>query len=228
MELHTYNDGSKLIRTTAQHLISIPIWKGNRILDIAHKNSILAKITDVRNLDSGYTCVVIHEEDSSGNVLQQRYIIDGQHRKRVLEEMLFAEDFEVTITEKHVSCETELVEYFNKINNSKPIHYDDPVLVANSVIVQLEKVFGKNIRQSRTVRPYISVDKLREKILTRKVEHGCVARIVDWNTQKLRELEVWLAFNTADTGKLRALDCKFMLGIDDGWVMLLGGIKNIS
>jgi hypothetical protein len=46
--LHTYNDGSCLYRTSARALCCVPIWKGNRIIDMEHvKHLSLVKLYSV-------------------------------------------------------------------------------------------------------------------------------------------------------------------------------------
>lgn len=40
--LHTFHDGSSLAIITAQELIAVPVWKGNRTLDMAHAERLAA------------------------------------------------------------------------------------------------------------------------------------------------------------------------------------------
>ena len=70
--LHRYHDNSTLTRTTIQELLKIPIWKGNRILDTHHSDTIYNMIhnrsLNIQSLDSGYRVIVYKEEDASGKM----------------------------------------------------------------------------------------------------------------------------------------------------------------
>ena len=121
--LHVYNDGSKLLKMSAKELISIPIWKGNRILDTAHAEHIKAAIgSDVKKLDSNYCIIQYTEPNADGVPVIQRYLIDGQHRASVVRDFfrdtLCEPDFFVTVREKGVESESDAVDYFNAINNT--------------------------------------------------------------------------------------------------------------
>jgi len=172
--LHTFNDGSVLRTMTAKELVKIPVWHGQRTLDKAHA----AKIRDavgaaVDRLDSGYRIVFYLEPDTSGHMVRQSYLIDGQHRAEVLREHFLSSlcepDFTVVVTEKEVDSETDAIEYFNAINNVKPQQWrTDPNILVNTYVIELEKVFNAKkpgfIRTSATVRPYLGADKLREAL----------------------------------------------------------------
>jgi hypothetical protein len=121
MKLHTYSDGSILRVMDASALIHIPIWKGNRHIDLDHVKNI-KESTKAYLLDSGYK-IIQYEEDG----IQKSYLIDGQHRVSVIidyfktktiEDEYFEnpiKDFKVTVTEITVSSESEAIDYFNKI-----------------------------------------------------------------------------------------------------------------
>ena len=63
MELiHTYSDGSKLFKMSALALIRIPIWKGNRIIDLEHVKNIKESVNyNAYFLDSGYKTIQYDE-----------------------------------------------------------------------------------------------------------------------------------------------------------------------
>ena len=168
MKLHTYSDGSILRIMDASALIHIPIWKGNRHLDPVHVKNI-KESTKAYLLDSGYK-IIQYEEDG----IQKSYLIDGQHRVSVIidyfktktiEDEYFEhpiKDFKVTVTEITVSSESDAIDYFNKINNVKPVQYqEDPNLIINTYIQGFEKRFPG---MCKIKRPYLSTDKLRDTL----------------------------------------------------------------
>lgn len=188
-QLHTYSDGSKLYKMSAKALTHIPIWKGNRIIDRKHVASIKQSIQDnICLLDSGYKTIQYIEYDSNNTPIKQTYIIDGQHRISIVSEYFesnpLAIDFYVTVTQIKVDSEADAIQYFNTINNVKPIQFEeDPNMVINKYIQGLCRTFNKNlplIRPGATKRPYLSVDKLRD-ILVKK-----------WNTLKNISVEVFV------------------------------------
>lgn len=179
--LHEYNDGSCLYRMSARSLCRIPIWKGNRVLDPAHVEALRSAVgTDVATLDSGYKVIRYEEEEEKGGKVKRSYVLDGQHRLRVLQDaftVLGPEvDFIVTVTEREVASEEEAITYFNQINHAKPISYtEDDTMIANRYLSAVLRTFDgpmKLIRQGATRRPYLSADKLREQL----VKHLSVVR----------------------------------------------------
>jgi hypothetical protein len=169
--LHTYRDGSKLYKVSALALCRIPIWKGNRIIDNEHVKNIMCSVnSNAYLLDSGYKTIQYDELDESGNnYVKKTYLIDGQHRISVVsdyfENTCDAKDFPVTITEIRVESEVDAIDYFNKINNVKPIKFqEDPNLIVNKYLQRLISSFSTKeqlFRNGATKRPYLSVDKFR-------------------------------------------------------------------
>lgn len=230
--LHTYSDGSCLIRASIQHVLAVPIWKGNRIMDTAHvhhiKESIDAAGSHVNSLDSGYRVIVYNEEDAVGNKVEQRYIVDGQHRIAVVKELIgFCEDFDVTFIEKCVANEADAIEYFNKINNVKPIQYEeDPIILTNRYIQAIVMSFPekkKFIRSGKTKRPYLFIDDLRKVLQLnlarlRKMSAGeFVRRMHIWNERRCTELEIQLSHSDVMKDKAileSALHIRFALALD--------------
>ena len=119
--LHTYHDGSQLYRMSARALSKIPIWKGNRIIDITHVANIKQSIlNNIKLLDSGYKIIRYMEEDEDEKSISKYYLIDGQHRVSIVSEYFRndanATDFMVTVTEIYVESEIDAIQYFNQIN----------------------------------------------------------------------------------------------------------------
>ena len=172
--LHEYNDGSCLYRMSARSLCRIPIWKGNRMLDMAHMEALKHAVgVEIGTLDSGYKVIRYEEEEEKGGFVKRSYVVDGQHRVRVLQDAFVVlgpdVDFIVTVTEREVASEEEAIAYFNQINHAKPISYtEDDTMIANRYVSGVLRAFDgplKLIRQGATRRPYLSADKLREQLV---------------------------------------------------------------
>lgn len=221
---------------TARQLVALPVWKGNRILDTDHVVAIKKKATDVRLLDSGYRIINCMEPNPSGVLVQQAYLIDGQHRAAILREhfltTLCEPDFVVVVIEKDVASESEAIEYFNVINTAKPQQWrTDPALLVNQYIAEIERRFNdkkvKLIRQGATCRPYLSVDRLREalraSIMVLPQEAAAIrefgARAVVKNQELVDAAPMMTLAGTA-TGRLyeRAAATGFALAIDLRWI----------
>jgi hypothetical protein len=239
--LHTFHDGSVLRKLSAKSLITIPIWKGNRILNTEHVTNLRKAIgTGIQLLDSGYCTIQYPELDAANNEVMQTYIVDGQHRTAVLKEYFeppcFDPDFIVLVRQKTVKNETEAIRYFNAINNSKPQQWQhDPKLVANSYIVAMEGVFNQvkgwaALRQGATHRPFLSTDRLREQLLLHKLNPdpeaiaACLQKLSEWNRRKCQETQLRLAMEPeAKDAKLwaKALELECMLAMDFSWITVL-------
>lgn len=203
--VHIYNDGSKLFKMSALALIRIPIWKGNRIIDLEHVKNIKESVEQKAFLlDSGYKTIQYDEMDENNKPVKKTYLIDGQHRISVVadyfENTQDSKDFSVTVTEIRVDSEVEAIEYFNRINNVKPIQFkEDPNLIVNKYLQRLITSFpikSKLFRNGATKRPYLSVDKFREA-LVKKVDSLKKISIEKFikeckiiNTKFIQELEI--------------------------------------
>lgn len=210
--LHTYeSDGASLVTLDARDLVAIPVWKNNRNLDHGHAKKLAEQIGDqVQLLDRGYVVAVLREEDAGGAVVDQPYILDGQHRAHVLRQHYGANssapNFRVTATVRRVESEAQLIEYFNAINNIKPIQqWIDQPMILNNYVCALEQTFNSRkrtyIRPGKTCRPYLSSDLVREG-LTRhfdalpKTEAGVrafVERVAAWNETLLRTKDSYMS-----------------------------------
>lgn len=174
--LHQFTDGSILRKISARDLVKIPIWKGNRILNQEHKQSILTSLkSGVKSLDLKPFHVVTYPVESEMEELLS-FIVDGQHRHSIIKESDM-QDFDVLVIEKRCSSESEVIDYFKLLNHTRAIEWkEDPILVANRFIAALEKAFNigkeKRLRQKATHRPYLYVEALREELLKRKIGHS--------------------------------------------------------
>jgi hypothetical protein len=187
--LHNYHDGSRLYKMSARALCCIPIWKGNRIIDMNHVMNIKQSIDqNIQLLDSGYKIIQYIEEDENDKPIRKSYLIDGQHRVSIVSEYFETDknaiDFIVTVTEIRVESEAEAIQYFNQINNVKPIQFEeDANMILNRYLDKLIKSFPIKMKlfRSSTKRPYLSIEKFRE-YLQKKV-----------NTLKLISVELFVS-----------------------------------
>ena len=132
-------------------------------------------MNNIKLLDSGYKIIRYMEEDEDEKSISKYYLIDGQHRVSIVSEYFRndanATDFMVTVTEIYVESEIDAIQYFNQINNVKPIQFEeDANMILNRYLDKLIKAFPikMNFFRSSTRRPYLSIDKFRE-ILQKKV-----------------------------------------------------------
>jgi len=232
--LHTYNDGSVLKLITARELVALPIWKGQRILDKLHSDSIKTAVgQNVLSLDSGYSVVKYKEETTDGSLVISSYLIDGQHRASVIRDYYLntvcEPDFNVTIIEKTVESESDAIEYFNKINNVKAQQWRmDPNLLINNYISALEKVFNKSKKcpliRPTNIRPYLSSVNLREALAnnTRLLKNSkddvakFVEAVIKYNKEMVTKFSLDLTLSETKDSKLkeRAVTVGFALAYD--------------
>jgi hypothetical protein len=243
MALYTFHDGSTLHKMKASALLEIPIWKGNRILDLAHVAEIQKAIgPHIHHLDSGYSIVQYEELDAANRPVLGTYIIDGQHRAAVLKDhfksTLCEPDFDILVTQKRVVDEEEAIAFFNAINKCKPQAWkSDPSLLINKYIAALTKRFNGSkktllIRPGATHRPYISSDRLREQFKacipqlkqTTKEIQEFIDRVVKWNAQELGSMQMALTLNEIPKKEVamleKSIEMGFLLAFDSGlkWI----------
>ena len=229
--LHTLHDGSAVRAISAKELVQIPIWKGNRTIDLAHAAHIRDAIgSRIQELDFGYKIICYNETDTYGVTVMQKYLIDGQHRAHVLREYFLnnmcSEDFTVVVIEKIVQSETEAIDFFNAINNVKAQRWNtDPKLLVNQYIATMEKQFNvggrRFIRNGATKRPYLGVDRLRDALSAVQLPqeqnriHEFCQRAAARNAQLLEQLPFILLSNIRE-GKYyeHAAEVGFMLAVD--------------
>jgi len=241
--LYTYNNGATLHKIGVRELLKIPIWKGNRILDLAHCAEIQKAIgPNINHLDSGYYIVEYEELDANNTPILQSYIIDGQHRAAVLKEhfdsTLCESVFDVLVTKKRVVDEEEAIAFFNAINKSKPQAWKiDPVILVNNHIAALVKRFNKDkkillFRPGATHRPYLSTDRLRETMLkyperlkqTSREIGEFVDRVARWNIQEQGAAQMSIILegvNKKDVAILeKSIELGFLLAFDPAFKWL--------
>lgn len=241
--LHTYSDGSKLFTMSAKSLVRIPIWKGNRIIDLGHVQNIKQSIhSKAYLLDSGYKTIQYEEVDENNIPVKKTYLIDGQHRITIVNDyfdtVIDASDFKVTVTEIRVDSELDAIQYFNTINNVKPIQYEeDTNLLINRYIEKLINGFpvkNKLFKNGATKRPYLSVDKLREALKKRfdKLKSISTEKFVKeckyMNTKLIQELEIRSLNEKDKEVKMiqKILELEFALAWDDKFKWLDAILSN--
>lgn len=238
-----YNGASARI-LSAKDLLSIPVWKNNRIIDHDHVSEIRREIGDVRFLDHGYHVAHLQEEDAGGNPVIQRYIIDGQHRCQVLRDhfdtVLCAEDFPVMVFERRFTTEGELIEYFNALNKCKPVQpWVDENLVLNQYVHALEEAFDNRrtrfLRSGGCHRPYLSADRVRDtlrafwKLLppTAKGATDFAAAVKTWNDEAVRNDTFVLGIRSAAKRAFFEKGAKlgFVLAYDEKYPWVSAGLS---
>jgi hypothetical protein len=230
--LHQFHDNSVLKTLSCRELIMIPVWRGNRYIDDTHVQQIKKDIGDaVERLDTTVFRVVKYMDGAT----QQVYLIDGQHRQRVLCDYFtkggVLKEFNVLVMEKEVEGESEVIELFNTLNTVKPQLETDPKLLANKYIAALEKQFNTSKKNTlirpegkATKRPFLSSDALRTALeansshlkQSNAVVEQFVAKVVGWNERMLREFEIDSACGKKDKKIIDScLEKKFTLAYDN-------------
>ena len=231
--LHTLHDGSRLRILGAKDLIKLPVWHGNRIIDTTHVKKIKEGIGhNVQKLDFGYRIVTFTENDAGGNPVEVSYIIDGQHRHRVLcnhyQENLGESDFAVVVLEKFVNSEHEIISHFKELNTQKPIDWkSDPVMLANLYVNELCLAFNSKqilIRPSTTKRPYLSADAIRSefKVYADRLKDSpeevkaFVQRVKEYNDKELARAPAATILSPKNMVEIiqKAASHKFMLAVN--------------
>jgi hypothetical protein len=156
--MFTFKDGSVLKKYQASMVCLLEIWNGNRVRDDNHVSRINNSLDTVMSLDrQPYTVALITVDGQ-----ERKFVIDGQHRIAVLKryfEALDVSDFEVLVIEKVFADETEIIQYFKILNQTKSIQWrEDPVMVANTFVSLLCKEFNKDpkkplIKPGKTNKP---------------------------------------------------------------------------
>lgn len=229
-DLFKSTDGSLYRVVGAKWLSSIPVWKGNRVIDMGHVDRIREGLKgNIPLLNSNpFRLAFIKEDDE----VVAKYIIDGQHRHHLLKEYFqhpSALDFNVIVAAKQFANEDDIIDYFKLINTTKSIPWkEDPILCANTYVSAVMKQFNTDpkfplIRPGKTTRPFMSADKLRDALVLRHVHdwkkgpvefaEECVTK----NEEKTEGLKLKDELTTMET---RALRYNFALALDDtfGWI----------
>jgi hypothetical protein len=230
MNVFVAADGSQYRLFSAKTLSQTPVWKGNRVIDMGHVDRIREGLKgNIQILNSNpFRLALIKDEDG----VEMRYIIDGQHRAFLINEYFQnseAADFNVLVAGKRFMNEDDIIDYFKLINTTKSIPWkQDPVMVANNYVAALMKQFNTDtkfplIRAGKTMRPFMSADKLRDALISKHVHdwkkgpvefaEECVAK----NEEKTEGLKLKDELTSMET---RALRYNFALALDDtfGWI----------
>jgi hypothetical protein len=145
-------------------------------------------------------------------------------------ENMFMEDFQVVVMERYFSSEGEVAEYFEQINNAKPIQFMEPEMIVNQYIRILESTFNKNpkelmIRPKTTRRPYLSAETLREVLmkypskltLNKTKQEEFITKVKEWNQAQVEiysnDLTELYSSNVSELHK-KGAKVGFMLAID--------------
>jgi hypothetical protein len=182
-KLFIYHDDSVLKQMQASQIADLNIWKGNRIIDRAHCETIRREVgNDVKRLDLKPFHIVRYIKDTengSGELVKE--LVDGQHRATILKEFFDqkgddweAYDFPVLVIIKTCANEQAIIEYFRMLNNTKAIEWkEDPNLAIARYLQSLLNRFNSRtrilIRQGKTRAPYVSVDAIREEMVRRRI-----------------------------------------------------------
>jgi hypothetical protein len=235
--IYTFNDGALLAFISARQLITYPVWNGNRVLDTKHKDSIKELVKgEYKKLDRLYSLVGITETDAVGNKTEKWYINDGQHRAEVIREAFLSnptmEDFQVLVTFKRVTNETEAIMDFRILNHAKPIDWKtDRNVIINEYILALVKAFSRETRRTpisfireETKFPYLSFKVLRTALenefkrepLSESKESIAqfVERVIEWNVAKITESISSSASKKEQERYEKAIATRFMLAVD--------------
>jgi hypothetical protein len=166
-----------------------------------------------------YTVVLITVDGQ-----ERIFVIDGQHRLTIMKryfQALDVEDFTVLVVEVRCSDESEIIQRFKLLNQTKAIHWkEDPNMVANMFVDLLCREFNKNLKKplikpGKTNKPYLSSDRLREALIQRSVVNWRMTpqefalRCREINDQKIEDMD------DTTTTKKRAIELNFALGIMD-------------
>jgi len=218
--IRTFSDGSVLKGYSARALCNIENWNGNRLQDENHIARISNSLDSIQNLDKQLYTVVLITVDGQ----ERTFVIDGQHRLTILKrnfQTLDVEDFTVLVVEVRCSDESEIIQRFKLLNQTKAIHWkEDPVMIANMFVDLLCREFNKNLKKplikpGKTNKPYLSSDRLREALIERSVVNWRMTpqefalRCREINDQKIEDMD------DTTTTKKRAIELNFALGIMD-------------
>jgi hypothetical protein len=194
MHLFEYHDGSLLKMMKASAIADMDIWKGNRIVDLAHCLAIRREIgDDIDHLDlKPFHVVRYMKEVEQGRTEHVKEIVDGQHRATVLRDFFVSKgddwskyDFDVLVIVKCCKDEQAIIEYFRTLNHTKAIEWqEDPNMIANRFLDALLRRFNSSskqmIRQGKTRAPYIGVEAVREEIRRRRIGIATKTSPAEW------------------------------------------------
>ena len=178
--LFTSADGQILGIASAKLVSTLPVWEGNRNILDDHVKDIQQSLADnVELLNHTIFRVALVTLDTG---VKKYYIVDGQHRAKVLKEYFeknpFNTDFDALVGVKEFENESEIIKYFQDINRVRAIQWkEDPNVIANKYIQVLLDYFQPPVkkgkpaivyfRHGRTRKPYISIELVRQILLAK-------------------------------------------------------------
>lgn len=163
--LFTFNDGSILRSGPARALLRYPVWEGNRVMDETHVDTLDLATPDPKQLQGPYSIV---EYPNTETGVSERRVIDGQHRRAVLERYFArnptAPEFQILVRLYRVDSYDDIKPLFCKINLAKPMVYKgSSTEQLHAIVTALRKAFvsdrGHLIRPN-THRPYLNQEQL--------------------------------------------------------------------
>ncbi len=220
------SDGAVWQQMSARIVSQVPIWNGNRTLDLAHKAQIkenLGSKYEALNINP-YRLAQLNNEDGTYSLT----IIDGQHRASILADIFrnpYEDDFFVIVACKIYHDEADIIRDFKIFNETKSIKYTaDPVLKANEYIEELCRIFnagkGKTeilIRSYKTVKPYLEVEKVRAEMIRRNV-HTWTISPKDFGIHSIEENNKLLSRFIKERREDKAVQKQFTLALFSDWI----------
>jgi len=162
--LHSYKDGSQLVKLSLAALISLKPWPGQRLIVPERINKLSEDVGDnTLDFDRDFKLMKYNQDDVESPI----YIIDGQHRieviKRYFTKKLSYTHAFVTATLYSLDSEADANALFRKINDVMVIDVEeDRTLEINKIVEDVEEAFGRqHIRPDRSRRPYLSSETVR-------------------------------------------------------------------
>lgn len=181
--LFQYNDGSTLKLMKASQIATLEVWKGNRIIDMEHRDAIRKAIgDDVKRLDlKPFHIIRYMKEFEDGKIEHVRELVDGQHRASILREFFDSKgdtwekyDFDVLAIIKCCTDEQSIITYFRVLNHTKAIEWQEDLNLAvnrylDALLRRFNRPYKQLMRQGKTRAPYVGIDAIREEMLRRRI-----------------------------------------------------------
>jgi hypothetical protein len=187
-------DGQRFCLYSAKRLSELDIWEGNRLVKEEHVKEIEKSVGENISLLNQSVFRVISVMNDIGEVKWS--IIDGQHRAIILKRFFnnpFNTDFKVIVAYKfYDEGETgNIISQFKILNNVVPIEWkEDPKMMSNEYIAALLAEFQPPVkkgkpeyeyfREGKTKKPFLSIDKIRELLISKYGNKGWIVSKEDF------------------------------------------------
>lgn len=208
--IFTYTDGSALYAGSARRFVTYSVWEGNRVMDDAHVAALEAAIKNPQELQGPFSIVAYPDETSQTN----RRIIDGQHRRAVLERYFNrnpdAPDFKVLARVYTLPSYEAILPLFQQINHAKPMVYKgSSTEQLHLIVAALRKAFVGETKGGTVVplirpnanRPFLNTEHLEAALKLNKIHE----RTDLTPTQIVAHAEAMNAFYAEDHGRIQGL-----------------------